>query len=104
MPHIRGMKVELHTHYNPFSGTDDHIYIGVYGTDGGREFPLDAPGDDFDPVWMSPTSSVQGAGDAAGLVLTEILRARRTLRPRISAHRSGQRAAGLPPQTSERRQ
>lgn len=49
MSHIRGMKVELLTHYNPGSGTDDHIYVGVYGSDGGREFPLDAPGDDFEP-------------------------------------------------------
>ncbi|MGV9821776.1 PLAT/LH2 domain-containing protein [Nocardia xishanensis] len=76
MSHIRGMLVELSTHANRNSGTDDHLYIGVYGTDGGREFPLDAPGDDFEtgtrvtyvlgdvpetlPEWRRPNFSEPG--------------------------------------------
>ena len=40
MSHLRGMKVRLITHSDANSGTDDHIYIGVVGSRGGREFPL----------------------------------------------------------------
>lgn len=44
MSHIRGMTVYLQTHEDTpqegGSGTNDWIYLGLWGTDGGREFPL----------------------------------------------------------------
>jgi hypothetical protein len=50
MPPIKGMLVDLLTDDETDSGTDDHIYIGFWGTDGGREFPLDVDHfDDFEP-------------------------------------------------------
>ena len=49
MPHVRGMVVNLRTAGGATDGTDDHIYIGVVGTGGGREFPLDVSGfNDFE--------------------------------------------------------
>lgn len=49
MSHIRGMVVNLKTAGGANDGTDDKIYIGVVGTDGGREFPLDTSGfNDFE--------------------------------------------------------
>jgi hypothetical protein len=45
MSHLLGMVVTLTTASGGLNlGTDDHIYIGVVGTDGGREFPLDTVG------------------------------------------------------------
>lgn len=41
MSHVRGMLVRLRTHTSGGAGTDEHIYIGVAGPGGGREFPLD---------------------------------------------------------------
>ena len=49
MSHVRGMVVNLKTANGGSNGTDDHIYIGVAGTGGGREFPLDVKGfNDFE--------------------------------------------------------
>ncbi len=49
MSHIRGIVVRLRTKNQSNAGTDDHIYIGVVGKGGGREFPLDVRGfDDFE--------------------------------------------------------
>ena len=49
MPHLRGIKVRLGTHSDANSGTGDQIYVGVVGSGGGREFPLDVKGfDDFE--------------------------------------------------------
>lgn len=49
MSHIRGMQVYLSTHDDADSGTDDQLYVGVWGTDSGREFPLaSAAIDDFE--------------------------------------------------------
>ena len=49
MSHLRGMVVNLKTLGGGTDGTDDHIYIGVVGTGGGREFPLDVSGfNDFE--------------------------------------------------------
>ena len=46
---LAGMVVRLKTSQSRHSGTDDHIYIGVVGTGGGREFPLDVKGfNDFE--------------------------------------------------------
>jgi hypothetical protein len=46
---LRGMVVRLHTGLGKHSGTDDAIYVGVSGTQGGREFPLDVAWfDDFE--------------------------------------------------------
>jgi hypothetical protein len=43
------MVVQLNTGLGKHSGTDDPIYVGVSGTKGGREFPLDvALFDDFE--------------------------------------------------------
>lgn len=48
-PLLRGMLVRLHTGTGRHSGTDDMLYVGVSGTRGGREFPLDVPWfDDFE--------------------------------------------------------
>ncbi|WP_128223454.1 hypothetical protein [Halobacteriaceae bacterium SHR40] len=48
-----------------YTGTDDHVYLGVYGPEGGREFALDVAGfDDWEP-----DSSVDyrfGSGGGAG--------------------------------------
>ncbi|MBI4262735.1 MAG: hypothetical protein HY657_00005 [Acidobacteria bacterium] len=41
MSHLRGMVVQLKTKAQSGAGTDDHLYIGVVGSGGGREFPLD---------------------------------------------------------------
>ena len=50
MTHLRGMVVDLKTSSQSGAGTDAHIYIGVVGTRGGREFPLDVEGfNDFEP-------------------------------------------------------
>lgn len=46
---LRGIVVRLHTGTGRQSGTDDMLYVGVSGTRGGREFPLDVPWfDDFE--------------------------------------------------------
>jgi hypothetical protein len=46
---LRGIVVYLATGTAPRSGTDDALYVGVSGTQGGREFPLDtAFFDDFE--------------------------------------------------------
>ena len=41
MPTLKGLMVDLSTASNEDdTGTDDEIYIGFWGTGGGREFPL----------------------------------------------------------------
>ena len=46
---IKGMLVRLTSSPYNWAGTDDHLYVGVFGTGGGREFPLDVKGfDDFE--------------------------------------------------------
>ena len=46
---IEGIVVRLKTQDARWAGTDDHLYIGVVGTGGGGEFPLDVRGfDDFE--------------------------------------------------------
>lgn len=46
---LRGIVVYLATGTAPHSGTDDALYLGISGTQGGREFPLDtAFFDDFE--------------------------------------------------------
>jgi len=46
---LRGIVVRLCTGLGRRSGTDDMLYVGVCGTRGGREFPLDVPWfDDFE--------------------------------------------------------
>jgi hypothetical protein len=43
------MIVRLRTGKGPFAGTDDPLYVGISGTGGGREFPLDVRWfDDFE--------------------------------------------------------
>lgn len=41
MPQVRGILVHLETQDVSGAGTDDHLYVGVVGRGGGREFPLD---------------------------------------------------------------
>ena len=49
MANIKGMLVKLKTKTGAYSGTDDHIYVGIVGKKGGSEFPLDVRGfDDFE--------------------------------------------------------
>ena len=46
---IEGIFVRLQTQNVRWAGTDDHIYVGIVGTGGGGEFPLDVHGfDDFE--------------------------------------------------------
>jgi hypothetical protein len=47
MLQLTGMAVTLNTSSSDDSGTPNHIYIGVVGKGGGREFALDSPKDDF---------------------------------------------------------
>ncbi|MEE2032533.1 hypothetical protein [Rhodococcus chondri] len=49
MADILGMQVNLQTSLDSDSQTDDEIYIGLWGTGGGREFPLSSSTiDDFE--------------------------------------------------------
>jgi hypothetical protein len=41
---LKGMLVRLKTKDEPGAGTKDQIYVGVVGSGGGSEFPLDVPG------------------------------------------------------------
>lgn len=41
MTRLKGMIVRLVTDKEKWAGTNDYMYIGVYGKGGGREFPLD---------------------------------------------------------------
>lgn len=67
MSKLLGITVGLKTGPGQWSGTDDHIYVGIQGKGGGREFPLDVAGfDDFEAgtyviyllgqVWVSGVS------------------------------------------------
>jgi hypothetical protein len=47
MVQLTGMAITLTTAGDDESGTDDHLYIGVVGLGGGREFPLDSEKEDF---------------------------------------------------------
>lgn len=49
MSDLTGALVRLHTGTQGWAGTDDHVYLGISGTDGGREFALATAGfDDFE--------------------------------------------------------
>ena len=52
MSELTGIEVTLTTAATENAGTDDHVYIGVIGTGGGREFPLDDP--EFDDFEIAP--------------------------------------------------
>ena len=41
MRYLRGLVVKLKTGSARWAGTDDPLYLGLSGTEGGREFPLD---------------------------------------------------------------
>jgi len=47
MVQLTGMAVTLTTDGDDDSDTDDHLYIGIIGSGGGREFPLDSEKEDF---------------------------------------------------------
>ena len=48
MSELTGIAATLTTAATENAGTDDHLYIGVVGTGGGREFPLNSKFDDFE--------------------------------------------------------
>lgn len=49
MKYLRGIVVRVKTGSSRYAGTDDCMYLGVSGTEGGREFPLDIEWfDDFE--------------------------------------------------------
>jgi hypothetical protein len=49
MTDLTGIAVTLTTAADENAGTDDHLYVGIIGFGGGREFPLDDPNhDDFE--------------------------------------------------------
>jgi hypothetical protein len=49
MSDLTGIAVTLTTAADEDGGTDDHVYLGIVGLGGGREFPLDDPDqDDFE--------------------------------------------------------
>lgn len=48
MGNVVGIRVKLKTKQQGGAGTDDAMYLGVFGKGGGSEFPFDVPGfDDF---------------------------------------------------------
>ncbi len=48
MANIKGIYVNVTTALTSGSGTDDYVYLGVFGKGGGSEFPIDVPKfDDF---------------------------------------------------------
>lgn len=50
MANVEGIVVELETSTEGWAGTDDLLYVGVVGTEGGREFNLNVSGfNDFEP-------------------------------------------------------
>ena len=50
MGDIEGIVVELETGSQSWAGTDDQLFVGVAGTQGGREFNLNVSGfNDFEP-------------------------------------------------------
>lgn len=46
MSELKGILVRLKSGPSDNAGTTDRLYLGVVGSAGGREFPLDAPGFD----------------------------------------------------------
>ena len=49
MSNITGISITLKTADQSWAGTNDHLYLGVVGTVGGREFALGVPNfDDFE--------------------------------------------------------
>lgn len=50
MADVEGIVVEIETGSQSWAGTDDHLYVGIVGTEGGREFNLNVAGfDDYEP-------------------------------------------------------
>lgn len=63
MSKVTGISVSLKTEPGEDTGTDDHVYLGVCGTRGGREFALNVdeyddwePGSEDDYGFGSPTT------------------------------------------------
>ncbi len=49
MSNIKGLVIRLKSAGYNWGGTNDHLYIGIFGRGGGREFPMDVKGfDDFE--------------------------------------------------------
>ena len=62
MSQVTGIFVSLTTSNQWWAGTNDHLYLGVVGTVGGREFALGVDGfDDFEEGTVVPYSIGPGA-------------------------------------------
>lgn len=74
MPDVEGIVVELETGSQTWAGTDDHLFLGVVGTEGGREFNLNVSGfNDYEPgTKVNYELGEEFAFDAAGPEKTPI--------------------------------
>jgi hypothetical protein len=64
MAQLRGMIVTLKTASSEESDTDNQLYVGVWGTEGGREFPLASS--DFDNNFATGSTQVFTLGTLPG--------------------------------------
>jgi len=66
---LNGIFVSLTTAGQWWAGTNDHLYIGIVGTVGGREFALNVDGfDDFEEGTVVPYSIGPGAAVFGGQI------------------------------------
>jgi hypothetical protein len=69
MSTVNGIFVSLTTSTQGWAGTDNHLYVGLVGTVGGREFALGVDDfDDFEEGTVVPYSIGPGAGFFGGRV------------------------------------
>ena len=69
MSDINGIFVSLTTAGQWWAGTDNHLYLGVVGTVGGREFALNVDGfNDFEEGTVVPYSIGPGAAGFGGKI------------------------------------
>ena len=74
MADVQGIVVELETGSETWAGTDDQLFVGVVGTEGGREFNLNVSGfDDFESgIKVNYVIGQEFAFDASGPEKTPI--------------------------------
>jgi hypothetical protein len=65
MSNLRGVMVYLVTGSGRYAGTDDLVYLGVYGPEGGREFALDV--DEFNDWERDSTNLYKFGPGGAGM-------------------------------------
>ncbi len=78
MSYLKGIVVRLKTGSSWYAGTDDPLYLGVSGSDGGREFPLDVS-------WHDDAERIADERYLLGEVWDEDARTG-TLRPKLADH------------------